>query len=35
MLQFFLYQSDDTGSVKLIQRKTPGNSPEREAENIV
>ena len=30
-----VYQSDDTGSVKLIQRKTPGNSPEREAENIV
>jgi hypothetical protein len=27
--------TDDTGSVKLIQRKTPGNSPEREAENIV
>ena len=30
-----VYQSDDTGSDKLIQRKTPGNSPEREAENIV
>lgn len=30
-----MYLSDDTGSVKLINRKTPGNSPERETENVV
>ncbi|XP_076076765.1 anoctamin-1-like isoform X4 [Mytilus galloprovincialis] len=29
------YQLDDTGSAKLKFRKSPGNSPEREEENIV
>ncbi|XP_076079215.1 anoctamin-1-like [Mytilus galloprovincialis] len=29
------YQLDDTGSAKLMFRKSPGNSPEREEENIV
>ena len=29
------YMADDSGSVKLVQRKTPTNSPEREVENVV
>lgn len=29
------YQLDDNGSAKLIHRKTPGNSPDREEDNIV
>ena len=29
------YQLDDNGSAKLIHRRTPGNSPDREEENNI